>query len=842
MAKASALDPKLKGPKDDFTTRGYADGSTGTAADDLLAVQRGIAWLNREIPSLQDFARAWTGRKINVRMGPFPCTDGDTIFLRPPSLAEGEDAPSSEYQALLFHEIAHCMITDLYDPPTVRDIEHALKYRADVDYGVPGGWIWNALEDGRVEEWLYKSAPGARKHIKRLIDSIYDETLHRIDNPKEPDTREQMDDLALLLGAYYESAGHKWAVEQFPQRVIDAYGDAEMARIIKQTHKVANSKAVLTELVAPFMKRARELGFFADHDPRGIGEDGQPKNVKWEDLTEEEREAIREQIRQAMRNPDEQPKPEKGSTGVEVPREETQKLYDELTDEEKDELVKQQRGEGEGPRDEKRGDQKSDEDSAGDGDEESDEDDDDADRGGDAGDQPADDGDEPAEPAGAGDERSSGPDSEPDGESGSALDSDAGDDASDDENHEATDEVGGSSDGGAVDQPNGEAEPEDSSELEMVASEPVTGTKSDADADEEFAGEDASIDELAHEEHDRREAERIERTKQFAELFNEVEEKMRPPHVEMLDKAEVPYEEKASPESLAVEEATKLEVGHVRGSERHDFVYRELKVRGTGNVTGKDLLGQFSDTISGNLNRMRAVFKLNRKSHFAGRFEMGQHVNQRALTGFMMKEHFKPFDRKITPKRTSYAVTLLIDQSGSMRWGAGGWEGGSGSTKIEMARMAVVMQGEMLHRLQIPFEVLGFTTEHGSGTFLQHSVFKSYDEPWSVPTINRVLAIEAQSENLDGLALAWAWERLQRRREQRKVLITYSDGKPSPDTDNQIRIMKHVLNRMRIAGALGIGVGIQTDAVDRLYPKVVHCNDLRKLPQQMVELLERELK
>jgi hypothetical protein len=72
--------------------------------------------------------------------------------------------------------------------------------------------------------------------------------------------------------------------------------------------------------------------------------------------------------------------------------------------------------------------------------------------------------------------------------------------------------------------------------------------------------------------------------------------------------------------------------------------------------------------------------------------------------------------------------------------------------------------------------------------------------------------------------------------------MTYSDGQPAPDTENQIKVMRYVLGKMINAGAVAIGIGIQSHAPEALYPKAIYCNDLRTLPRMVTQLLEQELK
>jgi len=173
--------------------------------------------------------------------------------------------------------------------------------------------------------------------------------------------------------------------------------------------------------------------------------------------------------------------------------------------------------------------------------------------------------------------------------------------------------------------------------------------------------------------------------------------------------------------------------------------------------------------------------------------------------------------------------------------------------KIAMARTALAMQATLLDKLGIPFEILGFSTKAGgySSTgrgyydyryVVQHDVFKPFDAGWTPLERAKVMSITTNDSNLDGLALSWAWERLNKRKEKVKILMTYSDGQPNPDTANQIAIMKFVVKKMMMAGAIAIGVGIQSHAPEQLYPQSIYCDDIATLPRLVTRTLETELK
>ena len=67
---------------------------------------------------------------------------------------------------------------------------------------------------------------------------------------------------------------------------------------------------------------------------------------------------------------------------------------------------------------------------------------------------------------------------------------------------------------------------------------------------------------------------------------------------------------------------------------------------------------------------------------------------------------------------------------------------------------------------------------------LRHIIYKSADAPWRRSKRNLGLMMKEGilKENIDGEALEWAFERLQKRQEQRKIMMVISDGAPVDDS------------------------------------------------------------
>lgn len=192
------------------------------------------------------------------------------------------------------------------------------------------------------------------------------------------------------------------------------------------------------------------------------------------------------------------------------------------------------------------------------------------------------------------------------------------------------------------------------------------------------------------------------------------------------------------------------------------------------------------------------------------------------------------FKNRVKREKVNTAVTLLVDSSGSM-------EGNRWCSAIQLAALFC----EALELANVPCEVLTFTTKypnqpltHGQRAFaLRHTILKSFTERAITHRNLWPGMIQFSLDNCDGESVLWAAKRLAARSEKRKVLFVLSDGRPATGMrlgggrvfqilDNHLR---EVVGNIEKAGIEVLGVGIQSDAVRRFYPKWVVYNNLDDL-------------
>ncbi len=196
-------------------------------------------------------------------------------------------------------------------------------------------------------------------------------------------------------------------------------------------------------------------------------------------------------------------------------------------------------------------------------------------------------------------------------------------------------------------------------------------------------------------------------------------------------------------------------------------------------------------------------------------------------------------------------VSLLIDNSGSMR-----------GRPITIAALCADILSRTLERCSVKVEILGFTTKNWKGgkcreewnnkgkkknpgrlNDLRHIIYKSADSHWrqSKKNLGLMLKEGLLKENIDGEAITWAYNRLKKRREERKILMVISDGAPVDDSTLSVnsgdflekhlkKIVKFIENKSDVE-ILAIGIGHD---VSRYYEKAIKITDVQELGDVMI--------
>ena len=184
---------------------------------------------------------------------------------------------------------------------------------------------------------------------------------------------------------------------------------------------------------------------------------------------------------------------------------------------------------------------------------------------------------------------------------------------------------------------------------------------------------------------------------------------------------------------------------------------------------------------------------------------------------------------------------------------------------ISVASVCADILSKTLERCSVKVEVLGFTTKHWKGgssrelwssnnkpkfpgrlNDLRHIIYKSADIPWRQSKKNMGLMLKEGllKENIDGEALRWAFSKMNKRKEERKILMGISDGAPVDDStlstnmtdylESDLKNTVEAIEKFSDIELLAIGIGHD---VTRYYKKAVKITDVQDLGDVMINQL-----
>jgi len=265
-------------------------------------------------------------------------------------------------------------------------------------------------------------------------------------------------------------------------------------------------------------------------------------------------------------------------------------------------------------------------------------------------------------------------------------------------------------------------------------------------------------------------------------------------------------------------------------------------------------LVSFQDLITKLANKLQR--KLLAKQNRSWEFDLEEGLlDSSKLTRIIMDPyHSLSFKKEKDLDFKDTVVTLLIDNSGSMR-----------GRPITIAALCADILSRTLERCSVKVEILGFTTKNWKGgksrehwnnnnkpkkpgrlNDLRHIIYKNADTQWrqSKKNLGLMLKEGLLKENIDGEAISWAFHRLKKRKEERKILMVISDGAPVDDSTLSVnsgdylekhlkKMVKFIENKTDVE-ILAIGIGHD---VSRYYNKAIKITDVQELGDVMISQL-----
>ena len=244
------------------------------------------------------------------------------------------------------------------------------------------------------------------------------------------------------------------------------------------------------------------------------------------------------------------------------------------------------------------------------------------------------------------------------------------------------------------------------------------------------------------------------------------------------------------------------------------------------------------DIINSLENDLRAIFRERRQR----RWETGKKSGPSIDIERRIKEIAQDtpaieslaWQKREKPTEKDYAITILIDLSGSM----------SGS-KIQETFKAVIVLTEVLNRLSIKTEILGFNDR-----IYEYQKFKEKMSNDIREKMGSMLKeVDDRSDtgkaryNDDGWALTKASERLATQREKEKFLIVLSDGVPEespmhPSSEYELSKMIQKIISKTDQKLIGLGIGSGTGHVKKYYPNSIANVGVKEMSEKLAELIK----
>lgn len=233
------------------------------------------------------------------------------------------------------------------------------------------------------------------------------------------------------------------------------------------------------------------------------------------------------------------------------------------------------------------------------------------------------------------------------------------------------------------------------------------------------------------------------------------------------------------------------------------------------------------------------------REHVDERHNLTKGRLQKNLLNWFIDDQYKLFYKKQDLSQSFDATfTLLIDASASMQ------------DKMEETIKGVVLFHETLKSLNVKHEILAFNEDaFDADDANQPNIIDeiiSYDHSTLEKGGPRIMALEPQDDNRDGVAIRVGSERLMRRSHNQRFLIVFSDGEPSAYNYSQDGILDtyEAVEMSRKMGIEVFNVFLSQEPITEDIEQTIHniygqyalfVEGVENLPAQLSPLLKKLL-
>lgn len=229
---------------------------------------------------------------------------------------------------------------------------------------------------------------------------------------------------------------------------------------------------------------------------------------------------------------------------------------------------------------------------------------------------------------------------------------------------------------------------------------------------------------------------------------------------------------------------------------------------------------------------VKVVKRIIKKKNLTGE-RRGIYCGKSLDTSNLYRPDLKIFkDRKQPKKEISLALSVLIDESGSM----------SGQ-RCRSARNASIVLAEMCEQLNVPYEVFGHTALSGRVYLNNYKNFDSLKKDDKY----RLAQVDASFSNRDGAAILYVTERLKQRKEQNKLFIIFSDGEPADIGyygDEAKSDLKYIHSQLISSGVdlIAAAIGSDKEVIHQIYGQsFLDVTNLETMPEIFARILKKKI-
>ena len=261
------------------------------------------------------------------------------------------------------------------------------------------------------------------------------------------------------------------------------------------------------------------------------------------------------------------------------------------------------------------------------------------------------------------------------------------------------------------------------------------------------------------------------------------------------------------------------------------FTGNDKVVRSPENKNGyEDARKKISSVVGQLSNYTEDAIKALSRVQYQRNLEHGK-IDRRKLASLSKSLTKKVFYKTKPGIDLNTAVTIMIDESGSI-----------GSMCYQLRSLAIAFS-EVFSKLNINFEVLGFTTDCYAAKFdapagvtrtvpmkiIEHKTFgETYQQ-----AKYRLGSINSEECNIDGESILFAYKRIAKEKVNRRIIFVLSDGMPNQGWNGR-NISKHLSDTVKFVRENGTeiyGFGIGTNAPERFYGKenFLYLKDISEL-------------